>query len=399
MLLFLSLFDIFLAIILLYFNARNYKSSIYIGVFFLLIGLYGINHFVVMYSSSVFWVSIFFAHLTVLYYLIGPMSYWYIRSVLCDDSRLHKKDLWHLLPVVIYLAAVIPYFLKPYTYKAEIAAAIVNNRDFMLGYKLTVLSELLSNQLLYLSRPLLVLLYAFGSIFLFFRYKKQKRDTFILLHPNIMENWLLLFIGFQMVLAGSLFGLILKGFADNSSLLFYSVNFLQVLSATGLIGLLVSLFLFPQILYGLPILPSSFSEEMEEASADSLFEIKSSIPVLHCDYIQFILQKTETSMNEDRLFLLSDYNLQKFSDHIQVPIHHLGYFFREFRRQSFNDYRNEWRINYAKSLLKEGKADELTLEAIGLKSGFANRLTFLRAFKKIEGISPSSFLAGFQETE
>ena len=46
-----------------------------------------------------------------------------------------------------------------------------------------------------------------------------------------------------------------------------------------------------------------------------------------------------------------------------------------------------------KKLISEGKAEELTLEAIGIQSGFTNRNTFFTAFKKVEGVSPSAFLA------
>ncbi len=393
MLLFLSLFIMLLAIILLYFNARNYTSSVYLGIFFFLISLYGVNHYVIMYSSSVFWMSIFFGHFAVLFYLIGPMSYLYVRSVLTDNSRLRKNDLWHLVPVVVYLVAVIPYLIAPYTYKTAIAEAIVKNRDFMMSYQLTFLSRLFSNQLLYLSRPLLVLLYAFGAITMYLRYKKQKRDSFIKLQQNFMEKWLLLFLSFQIVLGVSLFALIFKSFTEKVLILFYTINALQILSATGLIGLLISPFLFPQVLYGLPRLPVTFKMQHKEEQDVMSPEIKKNVLDLHSDYIQYILQKTEACMMDDQLFLQPNYNLLQFSHHIQVPVHHLGYFFREFREQSFNDFRNECRVNFAKSLLNDGKASELTLEAIGFKSGFANRQTFFRAFKKVEGISPGTYLA------
>jgi AraC-like DNA-binding protein len=51
------------------------------------------------------------------------------------------------------------------------------------------------------------------------------------------------------------------------------------------------------------------------------------------------------------------------------------------------------RIGHAKSLILEGRANDLTLEAIGMLSGFTNRNTFFISFKKIEGVSPKEFLA------
>ncbi|MEI6436852.1 MAG: helix-turn-helix domain-containing protein, partial [Bacteroidota bacterium] len=76
---------------------------------------------------------------------------------------------------------------------------------------------------------------------------------------------------------------------------------------------------------------------------------------------------------------------------IKIPAHHLAYYYREVKKQSFNDFRNVWRINHAKNLIKEGKANELTLEAIGQLSGFSSRNAFFTAFKKAEGTSPRAF--------
>ncbi|MBN1541386.1 AraC family transcriptional regulator [candidate division KSB1 bacterium] len=68
-------------------------------------------------------------------------------------------------------------------------------------------------------------------------------------------------------------------------------------------------------------------------------------------------------------------------------------YFREIRKQSFNDFRNQWGVEHAKRLIQEGKASELTLEGIGLSSGFSSRNTFFNALKKFEGVSPVIFVS------
>jgi AraC-like DNA-binding protein len=96
-------------------------------------------------------------------------------------------------------------------------------------------------------------------------------------------------------------------------------------------------------------------------------------------------------MKELQPYLQPDCNLAYFSKLINIPSHHLSYYFREVKKQTFNDYRNEWRINHAKKLIKEGKASEMTLEAIGMLSGFSSRNAFITDFKKVEGISPGAY--------
>ena len=75
MLLYFSLTGILLSIIFLYFNARRYASSIYVGVFFFLLSLYGITQYAILYSKSVFFVAVSFTNSVFLLYLIGPMLY------------------------------------------------------------------------------------------------------------------------------------------------------------------------------------------------------------------------------------------------------------------------------------------------------------------------------------
>ena len=102
-------------------------------------------------------------------------------------------------------------------------------------------------------------------------------------------------------------------------------------------------------------------------------------------------------MQEHQPFICPDFNLTRFSVLTNIPIHHLAYYFKKTRKQSFGDYRNQWRIDHAKKLITEGKANLQTIEAIGLQSGFVTRNTFLNAFKRLEGITPTDFASQTKE--
>jgi YesN/AraC family two-component response regulator len=96
-------------------------------------------------------------------------------------------------------------------------------------------------------------------------------------------------------------------------------------------------------------------------------------------------------MKEYQPYINPAFNLTELSLLINIPVHHLAYYFREIKKQPFTTYRNEWRVSYAKNLILEGKTSGLTLEAIGALSGFTNRNTFITVFKKIEGVPPGSY--------
>ena len=116
------------------------------------------------------------------------------------------------------------------------------------------------------------------------------------------------------------------------------------------------------------------------------------------EYILFLEIKIENAMRDYSLYLQKDFNLQQLSVFIQIPTHHLTYYFTSFKQQSFNDYRNEFRIQHAKLLIMQEQSENFSLEAIGLKSGFTNRNSFAKAFKDIEGVTPRIFATQNKKT-
>lgn len=390
------------------------------GIFFLLVSFYSFHHYIFIYTTSVFWIAVLYVNTTSVFYLTGPMSYFYVRSVLTDDVTLRKKDWWHFLPAVVHFTCAIPYIVKPWAYKKSIARAIAADYNFMATHKVNYLAQLLDSvKPIYLSRPLLALAYTIGSLIIFLKFQRRQKNKKSTLMPSfhqqpVMKKWLMLFLGFQFLLFLSFASLLLVRWPTNAVMQFLHFSDLESLVGIALIGVLVTPFLFPRILYGLPhftpvipeqitipdspegliIVPAQASappaapvEEIEEEDGESL-------PLLQLEnnYLEAMGEKVEYCMQTTQPYLQASFNLLKLAHLIDVPAHHLGFYFRKIKQQSFNDYRNTWRISYAKKLILEGKADELTLEAIGLQSGFASRSSFFKAFKKITGMSPGQFL-------
>ncbi len=398
MLLFISILGIFLSVVLLYFNARRYTSSIYLSIFCFLISLYSANQYIILYSKSEFWISLVYTNITFLSYLIGPMCYWYTRTVLSDDVRLKKWDIVHFIPMLIHFSVSLPYILTPFSFKAGIAKSIISDPDFLGVYHATILSDLLSNSFIYLSRPFLILLYVFGSIGLVIKNQTKKEKVLVESRQRFLYKWLMFFLGFLLLYITSHLLLVFRVFESDGEDLFLNLSILNGFANLSLLGLIITPFFFPQILYGLPNFNASVltvppEPEGNEGELILPLDLKKKVPNFEFQYMVTIIHKMATCMQEQQPYLQPDFNLGQFSVLIQIPTHHLAYFFREVKMQSFNDYRNECRIFHAKKLILQGKADEYTLEAIATLSGFTNRNTFFIAFKKVEGISPSAFVA------
>lgn len=400
MLLFLTLFGLFVSLILFLFNARQYPSSIYLSLFFFLISLYGFYQYILLYSDSEILITLFLFNLPIAgspIYLIGPMLFWYIRSVLTDSSKLKRSDLWHFLPMVIFFISAIPNVFISWEDKIETARSVIQDHGYISAYKATFLSRYLSPVVMFLSRLFLVLIYTIWSSALLIGYLKKKKSLSVFSKQQFMKKWLFILLGLLLILVVSQIFMVWKSFAMHFSDLFFTLSIVRIISVSGLVGLLISPFFFPSILYGLPRVPRSDdpkkpnSDAAEQASGTTVrakFNLES-------NYLQEIDEITHTVMKVQQPYLQPECNLASFSKLINIPAHHLAYYFREIKKQPFNDFRNEWRINHAKALIEEGKASEITLEAIGLHSGFSSRNAFMTDFKKFEGESPGSYAARY----
>jgi AraC-like DNA-binding protein len=321
------------------------------------------------------------------------MLYWYVRSVLTDSAKLYPLDIWHFLPMGIYFIAAMPEGFLPWHEKVELATKAVEDPGFICVYQATLLTEIFPQVAVFLSRLLLILGYTLWSMGLLFIYLEREESSMVFSKQLFMKKWLFCLLGFVFVLVATQIPLVIKSFQLHFGEYYFTLKVIQGISVTGLIGLLISPFLFPSVLYGLPRIPelAQASETKIKDPSNQTESPKRNLFSFESDYLNSIEEKAVSYMEQHKPYLEPDCNLAYFSKLINIPAHHLAYYFREVKKQPFTDFRNEWRINHAKTLIKDGKANEITLEAIGLQSGFSSRNAFITDFKKIEGVSPGVF--------
>ncbi len=391
----LSIIGLVLSVLLMYYHAKRFSSAIYLGAFFFLISLYGFIEYAIFYSKSVTLVAVIFGHFGALPYLTGPMLFWYVRSVLRDDAHLKKKDVLHLIPAFVFLLGSLPYVFSSWTYKVEMAAQIVKDPFYIAQSNIILYDHFIPVYLIYLSRPVLILAYAFYSAGLFYRHVFRGKQKPVKSGYRNLSGWMGILFSFLFILVISRIFLVVHAFSTQSVVFFYTANAFQVLSAIGLTGLLVTPFFFPSILYGMPRLQASvaFAGRQDAKPLHANRSLTNSGPKFQHQYLDQLDEKITACMIKNQPFLNSGFNLSQLAVMTNVPVHHLAIYFREHQKKTFHDFRNEWRIDYAKKMIQNGKASEMTLEAIGQASGFSSRNTFLLSFKKIEGITPQAFRA------
>jgi len=392
MLLFLSAAGFFLSFLLIYFNAKRFPSSVYLGFFFLLSSFYGFSQYVVLYSETVSLIAVCYLNMAFLSYLTGPMLYFYVRSLLTDVSRLKWWDLLQFLPAAVILFATATHLATPWEYKTQIAMKIIADRSYVWKDNYILTNQVYPVFINFASRPFLIFLYSLVSFILLFRFSRKK-DIHLISKPICNYKWLIGLLSMVALLALAQTALVIWAWKIQDISLFYSDNLLQILSAAATIILIMLPFLNPEILYGFPRTGTALKNTRKIIYADTSDEPdgKKSKLFFSSGYIEMIEEKIISCMKNKKPYLHPEFNIGHFSKITNIPSHHLSYYFKEIKKQSFNDYRNELRVLYAVHLIESGKTREYTLEAIGQMSGFSSRNTFFISFKKYMGVSPGVY--------
>lgn len=107
------------------------------------------------------------------------------------------------------------------------------------------------------------------------------------------------------------------------------------------------------------------------------------------DELLRIKLQLEGIMDTQKPYLDSELNLIKLSELLSISTHHLSYVINTGFEKNFFQYINEFRIDYAKKLLKSNQ--KLSILGIAYESGFNSKTSFNTTFKKFTNQTPSEF--------
>lgn len=103
-----------------------------------------------------------------------------------------------------------------------------------------------------------------------------------------------------------------------------------------------------------------------------------------------IKNQLEEIMGRQKPYLDSELNLIRLSELLSISTHHLSYVINTGFKKNFFLYVNEYRIEYAKKLLKDPQS-KLSILGIAYESGFNSKTSFNTTFKKLTDQTPSEY--------
>ena len=395
----MCLLGMIFSLLLLAYN-KGYKSAnrFLAGVFFFS-SLFFLTTFEFLFNKNIHIIAVFETVIPSFYFLICPFSYFYIRSILKDNSTLSKYDFLHFLPFAIAFLGTMPLLFSSWENKLQIAENIRSNYWFNPNYRINVFLSPNQNKIL---KAIQILVYVTLNWYTFYKYKLLLKQRVI--HTRqyiIIRNWLIIFCAFLSLEAVFLIFGVYNVIVLHTKELFIQRYYLYLtIMSLGFLLLNFSLLLIPQILYGLPIERLSNVNTIESASEvddmplqeiEPFEEVDKVTPSFYTkEYLAQIEQLIKT-VEDDALFIDPGFKMEDISKISSIPLHHLAYFFGNFSDCKFSEWRNNIRISHSIKLMNDGAMDDHSFEGIAFLCGFASRQTYIRAFKNKMGKTPSDF--------
>jgi len=360
---------------------RSYSDYLLSG--FLLFQCWAAFVYVLIFTGAILDVPHFFKSAAPLNFLIPPLGYLYVRSVLFNERKWTRKDLLHLVPFALFLVSYSPFLLSSTEVKLEIIAESLLDKNAAVTRPLGLIPE----PVFHLSRAAQAIFYLIAQWWLIFTVHKRMKDQAMESQIQVVHRWLKIFTGAN---TGILFGFLLVVGLFLFQLDIFEENLVNLLP-TVLLGasffLIGSyLLIYPQVLIGLPFVrpaPISDLAAMPTEKEERLFNYE--------NYTQEIAL-LESYFSEKKAFLQPNLTISEVAVATGIPIRELSYLINSYYKKRFSDYLNEMRVHYFLAQVDRSSLDILTIEAIALQAGFSSKSSFYRAFKRFYGCTPSEHL-------
>ncbi len=348
--------------------------------------------------SNSFLVTDFYIHFPDLFkigsgvgFLVGPLAYLYVRSILKQSFRLSFSDGLFFIPFIFSQINRLPYHLLDVHQKELIVREVLKNRELFFREKEGILPDFRLSEFKFFY----TVSFAFAQCRLLYNwYLKFNQPSQVALYKLNLPifHWLTTFSG---ILSFYLFLVFCAIFYNNYITEFTNGYFvINYINASGIIVFYIYSFINPKILYGMEgwfqvEYPAVNLQEVNEISVSGVERFDRLSPRNAAE----ILQKIKIQFDHNQSYLTLGYSLLDLSREIKVPTYLISTLINQEFGLSFREYINNFRITELERMIQEDpKFDLLTIEAVGQRLGFRSRTSLVDAIKTRTGLTPKEFI-------
>lgn len=372
-----------LTVYILLFKKNALRSySDYLLSVSILCQIWAVLLFLFVFSGSIRQFPYLYRTAAPLTFLVPPLGYLYVRSVLYNEKKWQSFDFLHLLPFVFFLINYLPFFLSPLEYKVEIVLKTIQDKNFGIEKQLGFLPE----SVFYLFRPIQATLYLIFQWQLIISFNRINSNQSISDQIQRVIRWLGIFTLASSGFLFAFFIVIILYFTQEN--LFTSTELTlipNIILAISHLIVFTYLLINPQVLTGLPFV------KYTETPSSLVDNETVKIPFILENYAKEI-RVLEHYFHTQKTYLQPNLSISQVAVETQIPNRDLSYIINNYYQKRFNDYLNEMRLAHFLSQIDSNTLDNLTIEAIAFDSGFSSKSSFYRAFNRFYGCTPSEYL-------
>lgn len=300
-----------------------------------------------------------------LWFVIAPLLYLYVRQLIKPAIGVGKKDLLHLLPMLLSFLGLLQFYSLAAPEKLASVRAL---------YQLTQPTEMML--FFWNLYTIQLLVYVWMSRKLVSQ-RQQLTTERSAGYPNSDYGWLqkLLWI-----------------FVAYLVFAFLTISVLTI--ANTYLGTIdyISIFILTIFIHTIAIMAIIEPENMFPMLERLRKKYRNSA-LTRADR-ERVVKQLMSLMKDQQPYLERDLKLKDLAACLNLPPHHLSQILNQQLASNFYDFVNDYRIKEAKARLIDPTRQHLTIEAIATDVGFKSRASFYRIFKKATGKTPTEFIHG-----
>lgn len=302
-------------------------------------------------------------------FAIGPLLYWFLRSLIDPNTPIRAVDYLQLLP-----ALATPLYL----YWACYRHPLDQQQDLIL--KLAIFSDPEVYFLLFLTlKKMVPVIYGFLCVALILQNQPESHKRAATGHT------LYLYAGFPLI-----WGWILTTHILGHWLPLGSSDLM------GIFGNYMGLTLTVTLLFNSFGNTEATAVSIDETATEEVFTEEAIDATGRTDVnesidVSTLSKRINTFIQMEKPYLNPQLTLERFARLVQASPRQVSFVINRYFQQNFHEYINRFRIEEAKRLLRDSEYQELTILEIAQRAGFNSKATFNRFFKSFVGITPSTY--------
>ena len=313
-------------------------------------------------------------------YIVPPLAYLYVRSVLNNESRFEKKDFLHLVPFLIITFNYIPLYISGYSERLEVVKLVIYSYD-----KNYLIKDGFFSENIQILRPIQSLVYLVLQWKILIDFKKKNITTSFKEHTLMILNWLTKFnycisftnFTFLIFVIGVVYSL------ANKQPLNEVVLYAAIPLSISLLYLSSYLIINPKVLAGLPYIGKEFKNNPKSLIKDVNYDLE--------------IATIKSFFEVHKPFLQPSLTIGQLSLSLDLSPKVVSFIINQCLSQNFNDFVNSYRVAFLIESMQEGSLKNYTIQALALQAGFANKTSCMNAFKKIHQCTPSQYIANHKD--